>query len=105
MTITTLLFHRSRATCWRWPRWRSLALTVAFLTVDLAFLSANLVKIEEGGWFPIAIAAAVFALLSTWKRGRDALATMLRESGLPLDLFLSDIARKSPCASRGRRCS
>ncbi len=96
MTITTLLFHRVANDVWRWPRWRSLALTVAFLTVDLAFLSANLVKIEEGGWFPIATAAAVFALLSTWKRGRDALATMLRESGLPLDLFLSDIARKSP---------
>jgi KUP system potassium uptake protein len=96
MTITTLLFHRVARDVWRWPPWGAWGLTAAFLTVDLALLGANLVKLEEGGWFPIATAAVVFALLSTWKRGRDALATMLRESGLPLDLFLSDIARKSP---------
>ena len=96
MTITTLLFYRVARDVWRWPRWRAATLTAAFLVVDLAFLGANVVKVEEGGWFPIATAAAVFVLLSTWKRGRDALAAMVRSSGLPLDLFLGEIARKSP---------
>jgi KUP system potassium uptake protein len=96
MTITTLLFHRVVRDHWGWSRARTWPLTVILLAVDVAFLSANAIKITEGGWFPLAAAAAVFALLSTWKRGRAALATMLRESGLPLDLFLSEIARKDP---------
>jgi KUP system potassium uptake protein len=64
--------------------------------VDLSFLSANLIKIEEGGWFPIAAAVGVFTLLSTWKRGRMALAEMMRGAGLPLDLFLDDVTRRKP---------
>jgi KUP system potassium uptake protein len=52
------------------------------------------VKFTDGGWFPIAAAVIVFTLMSTWKRGRDALALMLRDSGLPLDLFMADIGRK-----------
>jgi KUP system potassium uptake protein len=64
--------------------------------VDLAFLGANLVKIEEGGWFPIAAALFVFALMSTWKAGRSALAEQLKDAGLPLELFTAEIARKKP---------
>jgi KUP system potassium uptake protein len=96
MAITTLLFHRVARDVWRWPRARAWPLTAVFLSVDLAFFGANVVKLEEGGWFPVAAALFVFALLSTWKRGRDALAAMLRESGLPLDLFTADVARRKP---------
>ena len=94
MSITTLLFHRVMRDLWRWSRWRSWPLTVAFLTVDLAFFGANIVKFEEGGWFPIVLAVAAFTLMSTWKRGRALLATMLRDAGLPLELFLADVARR-----------
>jgi KUP system potassium uptake protein len=96
MAITTLLFHRVVRDHWGWPRWKAWPLTLLLLSVDLAFFSANIVKVEEGGWFPLVAAALVFALLSTWKRGRQALATMLRDAGLPLELFLSEIARKNP---------
>jgi KUP system potassium uptake protein len=96
MAITTLLFHRVVRDHWGWPRWKAWPLSLAFLAVDLAFFSANIVKVEEGGWFPLAVAAVVFAMLSTWKRGRQALASMLRESALPLGLFLGEIARKNP---------
>jgi KUP system potassium uptake protein len=96
MTITTLLFHRVARDQWGWARLKAWPLTILFLAVDLAFLGANLVKIEEGGWFPLVAAAFVFALLSTWKRGRQILAAQLRDAGLPLPLFLSDIARKNP---------
>lgn len=96
MAITTLLFHRVIRDHWGWSRWKAWPLTLLFLGVDVAFFAANVVKVEEGGWFPLAAAAGVFALLSTWKRGRQALATMLRDAGLPLDLFLADIERKDP---------
>jgi KUP system potassium uptake protein len=81
---------------WKWRRGPTWALTLTFLVVDLAFLGANLVKIEEGGWFPIAAAVLVFVLMSTWKAGRSALATQLKDAGLPLDLFMGDIARRKP---------
>jgi KUP system potassium uptake protein len=96
MSITTLLFHRVMRDLWRWPRWQSWPLTVAFLAVDLAFFAANVVKIEEGGWFPIVAAIVVFTFMSTWKRGRAVLGAMLRDAGLPLELFLADVVRRQP---------
>jgi KUP system potassium uptake protein len=101
MSITTLLFHRVMRDLWRWPRWQSWPLTVAFLVVDLSFFAANVVKIEEGGWFPIVAAIVVFALMSTWKRGREVLAGMLRDAGLPLDLFIADVVRRQPVRISG----
>jgi KUP system potassium uptake protein len=96
MTITTLLFHRVARDRWGWSRLAAWPLTLLFLVVDVSFFGANLVKIEEGGWFPVVAAGLIFALLSTWKRGREALAVGMREAGLPLDLFLDDIGRKKP---------
>jgi KUP system potassium uptake protein len=101
MTTTTILFHRVARDLWRWPRGLTWALTSAFLAADLAFLGANLVKLEEGGWFPIVFALFVFALMSTWKAGRTALAVQLKDAGLPLDLFLGDIARRKPQRVQG----
>jgi KUP system potassium uptake protein len=96
MTITTILFCAVARDRWRWPRWRVFAVGALFLTVDLAFLGANLVKIESGGWFPLMIAGTVYLLMTTWKRGRLIVAGVLRENSLPMDLFLSDIARRKP---------
>jgi KUP system potassium uptake protein len=96
MMITTLLFHRVMRDLWKWSRWLAWPLTVLLLSVDVAFFGANVVKIEEGGWFPIAAAVTVFTLLTTWKRGREALAQSLRDASLPLDLFLADIAKRKP---------
>ncbi len=101
MAITTLLFHRVARDRWGWPRWKAWPLTVLFLAVDAAFFGANAVKVEEGGWFPLAAGAFVFTLLSTWKRGRQVLAEHLRDAGLPLPLFLSDIGRKNPARVPG----
>jgi KUP system potassium uptake protein len=96
MTITTLLFHRVARDLWHWPRLAAWPLTITFLAVDLSFFVANVVKFREGGWFPLAAAAGVFALMSTWKAGRAALAAQLQDAGLPLDLFLGEIERKKP---------
>ncbi len=96
MSITTLLFHRVMRDLWHWPRWQAWPLTVVFLAADLSFFLANVVKIEEGGWFPIVAAVFVFTLMSTWKRGRSVLAQVLKDAGLPLELFIDDVARRKP---------
>jgi KUP system potassium uptake protein len=101
MVITTLLFYVVARELWGWSRWTAALLTVGFLVVDLAFFGANIIKIGHGGWFPLAIAAGVFTLLSTWKRGREILAQRLRVGALPVERFLEDLATHPPTRVAG----
>lgn len=96
MIITTLLFHAVTRDHWHWSWWKAGALTFLFLAVDLAFFSANLVKIADGGWFPIVVALTVYTLMMTWSKGRARLMAIVRENTLPMDLFLEDVARRKP---------
>ncbi len=96
MIITTLLFHRVARDRWHWSPLRAGLLTGLFLIVDVGFFAANIVKIEEGGWFPLAVGAVVYILMTTWKRGRDKLADIVQQNSLPLSLFLQDIERRKP---------
>ncbi|HEY0779664.1 MAG TPA: potassium transporter Kup [Gemmatirosa sp.] len=70
MAITSVIFYTVARERWGWPTWSVLPLVAAFLVIDCAFLGANLVKVLEGGWLPLGVAAAVFTVLSTWKTGR-----------------------------------
>jgi KUP system potassium uptake protein len=90
MLITTALLCVVAYRRWGW-RWGAIGLAAAFLPVDLAFFGANLLKLPEGGWFTLVVAAFGFALMSTWKRGRAVLRVRLEETGLPLELFLPDL--------------
>jgi KUP system potassium uptake protein len=101
MTVTTLLFAYVASTRWRQPAWRVALIAVPMLAVDLAFAVANFAKIPHGGWFPLVIAGGIYILMSTWKRGRNFVVTSLRESALPLDLFIQDIARREPVRVQG----
>ncbi len=96
MLVTSLLFAVLLRQRWQWPLWRVAALTALFLTVDLAFLSANLLKVPAGGWFPLASAVVIYLLMSTWQRGRQQVSAVQQESSLPLDLFLPDLSRHPP---------
>jgi KUP system potassium uptake protein len=96
MIMTTLLFHTVVRDRWGWPVWRARMLTTVFLAVDVAFFAGNLIKVEEGGWFPLVVAALVYTLMTTWSRGRARLSAIVRENTLPLDLFLKDVARRKP---------
>jgi KUP system potassium uptake protein len=96
MIITTILFHRVAREKFGWPRERVWPLTILFLLIDLPFFLANLIKVEEGGWFPLVVAAFVYALMTTWKKGREILNGSMRENSLPMDLFLDDIGRRRP---------
>jgi KUP system potassium uptake protein len=101
MTITTLLFHRVMTDRWRWRGWQAWPVSLAFLAVDLSFLSANVVKIEKGGWLPLAAGALVFMLMSTWKQGREVLDQRRRGVGVPLESFLVELERNPPQRIRG----
>ena len=96
MIVTTLLLHTVACDRWGWPRWRARALTGMLLVVDLAFFGANVVKLEQGGWFPIVVGVGMYLLMTTWNRGRARLQAIVRENTLGLDLFLADVARRQP---------
>ncbi len=93
MAITTILFAVVARSRWNWGLPHVISLTAAFLLIDLSFLVANVVKIEHGGWVPIAMAIGVYLLMSTWKTGRNLLNEIQSEHALPLDLFLAGLDR------------
>jgi KUP system potassium uptake protein len=92
MVITTLLLYFVMRERWRWPRAKALSLTSLFLVVDLAFFSANIVKVPAGGWFPLVVGAVVFTIMTTWKSGRRQLTATLKRGELPIERFIGSIA-------------
>jgi KUP system potassium uptake protein len=96
MAITTLLATIVARRRWGWPFALVLAVFGAFLTIDLTFLFANSLKILAGGWFPIVLAAAVFVLMSTWRRGREVMFERLYRGAPPLRSFLTSLSRRPP---------
>ena len=93
MAITTILMAVVAHELWGWSIPASLLLAGVFLVPDLAFFGANIVKVPHGGWFPLLVAAGIFVLMTTWRRGREILNARLIEEALPLDAFISDFAR------------
>ena len=96
MAITSVLFYVVARGRWNWSLAHVLPITLVFLAIDLTLFAANIIKIEYGGWVPLAIALGVFTLMSTWKKGRHLLNHALHSGALPLDLFLADVARRKP---------
>jgi KUP system potassium uptake protein len=66
------------------------------VVVDFAFFSANIVKVLDGGWFPLVLGFAIFSLLATWRRGRALLYEKLKQDSMPLDAFISSLAYGGP---------
>jgi len=96
MAISTLLFFRVARDLWNWKLLAAASLCLLFLLVDLSFFGANIIKFADGGWFPLAVAAVIYTLMTTWKRGRAKLTALVQQSSLPIDLFLADIAKRPP---------
>jgi KUP system potassium uptake protein len=96
MTITTILFYVLARSHWQWSVWRAGLLTAFFLIIDLAFFSANMLKIVQGGWVPLAIAAAIFILMTTWQRGRLIVRSLLVDASIPLEALLRDLGDENP---------
>ena len=95
LTTTILTFFVIRHS-WGLPLALCLAATGFFLLVDLAFFSASLLKIHEGGWFPLAAGATIFLVMITWRQGRQILVGQMRSNSIPLEAFLESLMRQPP---------
>ena len=96
MTITTVMTFFVIRYAWKLPPALCLAATGAFFVVDATFFAANVVKVFEGGWFPLVIGAAMFTLMATWKQGRALLAERLRDEAIDLPSFIESIFVSPP---------
>ena len=96
MVITVLLLYTVMTDRWKWPVPIALLVTAVFLIIDVAFLGANLLKIAQGGWLPLAIAAFIFTLMTTWKTGRRLVAERLTARAYPLADFVAAIEGTPP---------
>jgi len=95
MLLTSMLMYLAMREIWSWSLPVSLAAAGLFIAVDLSFVSANLMKVLEGGWFPLVVAALIFFLLFTWLKGRDALLHKLERDTLPLADFIRSVGSKA----------
>jgi KUP system potassium uptake protein len=96
MVITTMLAYLVARGSWGTSRWIAGSLAVFFLLIECAFFGANIIKIAQGGWFPLVIGALLYIALSTWKKGRTLLASRIVERLYPLDEFLDQISERPP---------
>jgi len=96
MLVTTLLTFFVLRNEWRYPLAISIAATGFFMFIDGAFLVAALHKVLDGGWFPLALGAVVFFVMTTWRRGREGLLERVRDSSPPLDGLLRSIFSDPP---------
>ena len=96
MLVDTLLTFFVIRYIWRYPLVLCILATGFFATIDLAFFSATLTKIHDGGWFPLAIGGCVFIAMTTWRRGREILFQRLAEASVPLGPFLESLFRDPP---------
>jgi KUP system potassium uptake protein len=101
MMITTFLTFFVLRYSWKFRLWPALLATGFFFVIDLMFFSANLLKIAEGGWFPLAIAALVFLGMVTWARGRELLSASLRADAIELKPFLENVLASHPMRAPG----
>ena len=96
MLITTILTFFVIRFAWGYNVFLSLAATGFFVLVDAVFFSSSLLKIVEGGWFPLALGAIVFTVMTTWHRGREIAMRRQRETGTPVGSFLDSLATQPP---------
>jgi KUP system potassium uptake protein len=101
MLITTLLTFFVIRYSWKYPLWLCVAATGWFFLVDLAFWASNLLKLFEGGWFPLLIGGAVFTLMVTWRDGRELLGEKQKSDSLDLPSFLEAIFVSPPARVEG----
>jgi KUP system potassium uptake protein len=91
MLIDNVLAYVVARWLWNWNPWRALLGALPFFVIDIAFFTANIGKIVDGGWFPLVFGMLMFTLLITWKRGRNLLQKRLAEETIDLDSFISSL--------------
>ena len=92
MLITTVMMAVLVLTVWKWNKWLAYSFVGAFVIIDLAYFLSNITKIPDGGWFPLLVGAVAFTFLTTWARGRALMQERLRESAMPMEVFIKSAA-------------
>jgi len=92
--ITTVLLYVVTRDRWRWSAVVAGILAAVFLAVDLAFFGANIIKVAQGGWLPLALAAAIYVVMTTWQGGRRVLAARIQAEARPLEDVLEEVQRQ-----------
>ncbi len=101
MTVTTILAFTHLRHGALWPLWRLIPLFALFLVVDLSFFGANMLKVAEGGWYPLVIALSLYVVMMTWIWGRGKLARQRASSGMPLEMLISGLRPDRPARVPG----
>ena len=81
---------------WHWKLWHAIALVAPLVFVDSVFFSANLLKIFDGAWAPLAFGASMVLLILTWRRGTGILAQKTRRTEVPLETLVRSLQKKPP---------
>ena len=92
MLIDGVLISVVLISLWKWPSWKAIPLLVVFFTIDILYFGANLLKVPDGGWFPLLIGAIAFTLLTTWAKGRKLMIDRMAEASLPIEVFIKSAA-------------
>jgi len=96
MLVTTILTFYLIHYGWGYPLWACVAATGFFALVDLAFFSSSLLKVAEGGWFPLTLGLVVFIVMTTWRRGRVLATAAQKRVAIPLATFVDSLATNPP---------
>ncbi|HXN14722.1 MAG TPA: KUP/HAK/KT family potassium transporter, partial [Usitatibacter sp.] len=96
MLVTTILTFFVIRFAWGYNLLFSIAATGFFILIDAAFFSSSLLKVAEGGWFPLALAAIVFTVMTTWHRGREMAMARQKQTGASIDSFLESLSQNPP---------
>jgi KUP system potassium uptake protein len=96
MVVTAMLAFIVIHKVWGWRAWMAALLIGPFLLIDLTFLGANLLKVHDGGWVPLALGGALMVLMYTWRRGSRVLFDKTRKSEVPLQSLIASLEKKPP---------
>ncbi|WP_235531600.1 potassium transporter Kup [Sphingomonas sp. Leaf67] len=92
MFISTCMIAVLVKRVWNWPVAAVAAFMAIFLCIDGAYFASNLTKVPDGGWFPLLVGIVVFVLLTTWAKGRKLMIERMRESAMPIKVFIQSAA-------------
>jgi KUP system potassium uptake protein len=96
MIITVLLLYVIMTERWHWRKPLALVVTAVFLVIDVAFFGANALKLVQGGWVTLAVAAFLFTLMTTWRTGRRLVGERLTARAIPLEEFIAAVSATPP---------
>ena len=95
MFIDTCLMSVVLFALWKWPAWKAVPLLALFFVVDIAYFGANLIKVPDGGWVPLAIGLTIFTMLTTWSRGRKLMQQQMAAGAMPIPVFVKSAANSA----------